>query len=168
MGENENDLAKFPPEVSQAIDGLLWLGHLEREVSYGGHTFLLRTMKGAEELETSLIAKDYLNSLGQVKANAWATIAGALVAVDGSEDFCIPLGPDKRQHLRAKFDYISKNWYWPIAVKLFDEYTVLLEKQEKALEAAEDLSQRTLSNSSAFSGSSIKAASSNEDQADLI
>lgn len=168
MDNNQNDLAKFPPEIVQAIDGLLWLGYLEQEVTYGGHTFVLRTMKGAEELEAALIAKDYLDSLGASKANAWAQVAGALISVDGREDFCIPLGPDKKQYTRDKFNYITQNWYWPIGLKLFDEYTKLIEKQAQALEAVEDLSRRTLSNSSAFSESSTKAAFSDESQIDSI
>lgn len=144
---NTDDLAQFPSQISQAIDGLLWLGFLEQEVSYCGHTFILRTMKGSEELETSLIAKEYLESLGQVKAYTWATIAGALYSVDGNKNFASALGPDRRADIRSKFNYISNNWYWPVALKLHEEYLGLERKQLDAIKAVEDLSTRTPSNS---------------------
>lgn len=140
-------LDEFPPEVSEAVDGLAWLGHLETTVHFCGHSFTLQTLKAGEELEASLLAKEFQETFGQVKAQAWAHLAMAVVAVDGNYDFCPPIGPDIRKHGQAKFSYITSNWYWPIGEYLFGEYVQLVQRQVEALDALEDLSSRNLRNS---------------------
>lgn len=119
----------------------MWLGHLEEEVKWAGHTFILRTLKAAEELEAALVAKDYLETFGQTKATAWAHVAAALMSVDGDDSFCPPIGPDSKQHLRAKFNYITDNWYWPVGEHLFNKYVEIVQRQTDAVEAVESLSQ---------------------------
>lgn len=136
----------FPPETAQAVDGLMWLGHLEEEVPFCGHRFLLRTLKASEELEASLLAKEYQDTFGQIKAHAWAHLALSLVAVDGDPDFCPPIGPDKRGYARARFNYITE-WYWPVGQFLFSQFAELNRRQAAAVEAVEDLSSRSLTNS---------------------
>lgn len=146
----------FPPESAQSVDGLAYLGHLDSEIAFCGHRFLLRTLKANEELEASLLAKDYQDSFGQVKAHAWAHLAAALIAVDGEENFCPAIGPDPRQHLRAKFHYITENWYWPVGEYLFSRYVELVQRQVEAIQAVEDLSHRSLTNSWHMSDSLTK------------
>lgn len=138
MPSNPFDL--FPKEVNEAIDGLMWLGHLETVVTFCGHEFVLRTLKADEELAAGLLAKEYLDSYGQIKANAWAHIAAALVSVDGEENFSQVIGPGKQEALRSRFGYITQNWYWPTGAKLFGAYTELVLKQTEAIRAIEDLS----------------------------
>ena len=142
--DSQNDLDQFPPEVQDAVDGLAWLGHIEDTVRWCGHSFTLRTMKASEELEAALLAKEFADTFGQVKAHAWANIALALVAVDGDEDFCPPIGPDKRQYARALFNYVTENWYWPVGEYLFGQYVALIQRQARAIEAIENLSERSL------------------------
>ena len=141
---------------------MLWLGHLEKEVHYAGHAFVIRTLKAVEEIDAGLIAREYENSFGVVKANAWAQLAAAIAAIDGKsiEEICPPSGPDKRQNLRGKFNYLTENWYWPVAAKLFEEYAELLREQAIAIEAVQDLSAGTLSNFWASSESSTGQKSS--------
>lgn len=125
----------------------MWLGHLEEEVKWAGHTFILRTLKGAEELEAALVAKEYLDTFGQTKATAWAHVAAALMAVDDDDSFCPPIGPDSKQHLRAKFNYVTDNWYWPVGEYLFNKYVDLVKRQTEAIEAVENLSPGSRKNS---------------------
>ncbi|MDB5280896.1 MAG: hypothetical protein JWR61_5851 [Ferruginibacter sp.] len=134
----------FSPEVNQAVDGLAWLGHLEASTSRWGHTWTFRTLKADEELIAALVAKDYQDTFGQVKAHAWAHVAASLTTVDGEENWCPPIGPDRAQHLRAKFTYCTQNWYWPVGEYLFSEYIDLINKQAEALEAVDSLSSRSL------------------------
>jgi len=138
---------EFSPETAVAVDGLMWLGHLEDEVKFGGHTFLLRTLKIAEELEAAVIAKEYLETFGQTKATAAAHVAAALTSVDGDDSFCPPIGPDAKQHLRAKFNYVTENWYWPLTEHLFGKYVDLVRRQADAIEAVENLSPGNRKNS---------------------
>lgn len=134
----------------------MWLGHLETEVRFAGHTFIIRTLKAGEELEAALVAKEFQETFGQVKGTAWAHLAAAVVSVDGKEDFCPPIGPDSKQHLRAKFHWMTENWYWPVGEYLFTEYANLVGKQSEAIEALESLSQRSLKNSWKLADSSEK------------
>lgn len=156
----------FPPEHSLAIEGLLWLGYLTKEISFAGHIFVLRTLKASEELEAGLLAKEYEGTFGVVKANAWAQLAAAIESVDNDPKFwekkAPPIGPSKRNNLLGRFNYITENWYWPVAAKLFDEYANLLREQALAFEVLEDLSSRTLSDSWSSSESSIGPGSSIE------
>lgn len=140
----------------------MWLGHLESEVNRWGHSWVLRTLKANEELEASLIAKEFQDTYGQVKASIWATLAGAIAAVDGQEDFCPVIGPNSRDNLRARFHFIADNWYWPVAEFLFGEYTALIKKQAEALDAIDSLSQRSLRTSWPSQDSSKEQGDSEE------
>lgn len=123
------------------------MGYLESEVDFCGHTFVLRTLKADEELEAALIAKEYQESFGQVKAHAWAHLAAAVAVVDGDDDYCPAIGPGKRDHLRAKFRWMTERWYWPTAEFLFGTYADLIRRQADAIEAVESLSSRSLDTS---------------------
>lgn len=136
----------FPEATREAVDGLLWLGHLQREVSLAGHTFMLRTLKADEELIVALLTKEYMDTMGQTVAWAWAHVALSLVAVDGDQDFCPPIGPDKIANAKARFRYVTQ-WYRPVGEHLYGEYAQLLQSQADAMEAVRDLSQGSPSTS---------------------
>lgn len=137
----------FSEQVADSVDGLAYLGHLEEEVRFCGHRFLLRTLKADEELEAALLAKDWQDSFGQVKAHMWAHLAAALIEVDGRDDFCPPIGPSRESHIRAKFNYITQNWYTPVGEYLFGKYVELVQRMTEAISEVEDLSSRSLQNS---------------------
>lgn len=132
----------FSSEIQTSVNGLAWLGHLEREVSYGGHTFVLRTLKADDDLIVSSLTQDYLETLGQAKAWAMANVALSLQSVDGDANFCAALGPDRLQNARDRFKFIGE-WYWPIIAFLFASLSDLNEEQEAALMAVQDLSIRS-------------------------
>lgn len=154
---------EFPPQVAQSVEGLAWLGYLEAEARRWGHSWVLRTLNAEEELEASLIASEFQDSYGAAKANAWANIAAALIAVDDDADFCPPIGHDKRANLRAKFKFVTQ-WHWPVGEYLFGELLKLLEKQAAALEAVDSLSARSLHNFTPSADSSNEQADSPEEQ----
>jgi hypothetical protein len=138
---------QFPEAIQDAVDGLAWLGHLDDTVRFCGHSFTLQTLKAGEELEAALLAKEYQDTFGQVKASAWAHLAMSVVAVDGNTDFCPAIGPDLRAAGKAKFSYMTQNWYWPVGEFLFGEYVNLVKRQAEALDALEDLSSGSLRHS---------------------
>lgn len=161
----EDTFAKFPEETRQAVDGLMWLGHLEKEVSLGGHTFVLRTLKADEELIVGQLAKEYIDSMAQAKAWAWAHVALSLTSVDGDLNFCPSIGPDKLANGRARFRYVTQ-WYWPVGEYLYGEYAQLLQRQADAMEAVQDLSPRSLSTFSPFADSTTDQDDSTENSTD--
>lgn len=136
----EESVDTFPPEIQLDVDGLVWLGHLSEEVKFCGHTFELRTLKGDEDLAAGIVAKDYLETLGQGRAFAWAKLAFALVSIDGHNEWSPQLGPDKTAFGHQRFKYLTENWYWPVAQYLYEELVLLEQRQLAALGAMQDLS----------------------------
>lgn len=127
----------FPEDVRADLDGLIWLGYLEDQFSFCGHDFVIRTIRGDEELMAGLVTKDYVETLGQAKAHVWATVAMCLAAIDGTQDFCPQATPNKKEYARARFQWVSTNWFWPLALFVYNRYTDLLQRQGEALEALE-------------------------------
>lgn len=143
----------FPENIADAVDGLAYLGHLEQEVRFCGHRFLLRTLKAGEELEAALLAKDWQDTMGQMKAHAWAHLAASMVAVDGDENFCPAIGPGTASHMRGKFQFMIDHWYWSVGEYLFGQFIDLTQRQVDAIEAIEGLSVRSPQNSLGSVGS---------------
>lgn len=160
--EVKDPFAEFDPRVREDVDGLIWLGHLEDEFDFCGHHFVLHTLKGDDELNAGLVAKEYTETFSQARAWAWAKISLALQAVDGDYDFCPAIGPDKRSFARARFAYCTSNWYWPLAEYIFGRYAELEARQLAALRAIESLSQGSPQNSTLFVGSSTEQGDSSD------
>lgn len=164
----EDPFAAFPEAVRQDIDGLIWLGYLEETFSWCGHDFVVRTLRGDEELLAGLVMKDFTETVGQGKAHVWATIALALVAVDGAEDFCPPASPNKKDYARARFQWVTTNWFWPLALFVYNKYTDLLRRQQEALDALEDFCAGSPLTDLPSLGSLTDRASSEEDIRDFL
>lgn len=148
MTENQaTSLSEFSDDIRDDVDGLLWLGHIEDELEYAGHTFVLRTLKADEELYAARLTRNYQDTLGQGKAWAWAHVCQALVSVDGNEDFCPTLGPNRYESARGRFNYCTSKWYWHLGNALFVKYLELAQKQALAIEAIQDLSEGSPENS---------------------
>lgn len=148
-------LEDFPPEVREDVEGLIWLGYLEDEFDFCGHHFVIRTLRGDEELLASLVCKEFVETLGQARAWVWAQIAMALVAVDGDENFCPPVSSNKRDYARARFQYCTARWFWPVAAFINTRYGLLIERQQEAIQRVEDLFKGNPLTSTPFVGSSI-------------
>jgi hypothetical protein len=131
----------FPEDVIEEVEGLLWLGYLEETVDFCGHEFVIRTLRLEEEILAGLITKDYIETLAQAKAWVAAQIGLALVSVDGDPDFCPQAGPNKKDYARARFHYVSSNWFEPTINYLYVKYTGLIERQLAAIQEMENLSQ---------------------------
>ncbi len=167
--EEEKEATKiedFPDAIREDVEGLLWLGYLQDTFSFCGHDFVIRTLRGDEELLAALISKEFIESVGQARAWAWAQIALALVSVDGDADFCPPAGPNKREYARARFQYCTSKWFWPVAAHIYSQYTQLLERQTEAIGRVEDLFTGSLPMSTPFVGSSTDRADSEEQPAE--
>jgi hypothetical protein len=136
---------RFPEEVTEDVDGLLWLGHLEEVIDFCGHEFVIRTLRLEEEMIAGLLTKEYADTMSETKAFVTAQIALSLVSVDGDEDFCPPIGPNLKDHARARFKYISKNWYEPTVAFIYTKYADLVERQANAIREMDFLSRESLS-----------------------
>lgn len=139
--ENED---RFPEEVSEIVDGLLWLGYLDDTIEFCGHEFVIRTLRLEEEMLAGLLAKEYAGTISEAKAFITAQISLALVSVDGDENFCPPIGPNTKDHARARFNYVAKNWYDPTIAFLYTKYAALVERQADAIREMDFLSRENL------------------------
>ena len=138
----EDPFYGFPERIQTAVSGLAWLGHLEKETSYGGHSFVLRTLKADDDLIVATLTQEYIETLGQAKAWAMANVALSLKSVDDDSEFCTALGPDRLQNGRDRFNFVG-GWYWPVIAFLFSQFAELGTEQEEALNALRDLSVRS-------------------------
>ncbi len=145
--EQDEGLDQFPPQTIQDVEGLTWLGHIEDRFEFCGHDFTIRTLKADEELAAALLAKEFGSTIGEAKAWAWANICLALVAIDGEENFCPPIGPDRGANAKAKFKWVTSRWYWPVGEYVFARYADLVQRQATAIKAVSDLSSRSLNTS---------------------
>lgn len=143
MSEEVTESERFPDEMNEDVDGLIWLGYLEETVDYCGHEFVIRTIRSEEQLLASLVTKEYTNTLGQAKAWVAAHVGLALVAIDGDEEFCPQAGFSKKDYARARFKYVTSKWYEPTINKLYEAYAGLLDRQAEILEEMENLSQES-------------------------
>lgn len=153
-GNHPQSLDDFPPDARESVEGLLWLGYLEDEFDFCGHNFVIRTLRGDEELLAALVTKEFSETLGQERSWAWATVALALVAVDGDEDFCPKTVRDKRAYARARFQFCTSKWFWSVGKYLYERYVDLQRRQSEAITRVEDLSRGNLHTYSPSVGSS--------------
>lgn len=159
-------LDAFPADVRRDVEGLEVLGYIEDEFRQWGHSFVLRTLKGEEELAAAVVTKEYVETLGQAKAWAWVNVALSLQAVDGKYDFCPPIGPDPIEFARARFKYVTSKWHWPLAEFLFTQFVELQQRQYAVLEAMRDFSVGSQPISSPGLGSLTDLGISPEDLAE--
>ena len=116
--ENEV-LETFPDKWKREFEGLLYLGHLESEVtSIPFHKFVVRTLTVNEKLAVSLITKDFQDTIGYGRAYRAAVVAAGLESVDGRS---LIDGSKGTNVLRQKFDYVTNGWYDSVIDILFAE-----------------------------------------------
>jgi hypothetical protein len=139
---SSKDFGEFPPEVQEAVDGLIHLGELSKDFEFCGHTFGLRTLRAQEEMAAAKAVEPFKDTLKEPQAFASSQVALALTHVDGNEAFCPQAGPNQTAFAVARFNYITQNWYWPTIEFLYTCYVDLLQVQIEAIRTTQDLSQR--------------------------
>lgn len=137
MSDSFEDL---DPRIREAVEGLLYLGAISDEFEFCGHSFGLRTLRAGEEIAAGKAIESYRDTLKEADAWSVAQVGLALVHVDGDENFCPQAGPDPVAFAKARYNYLSKNWYMPTIDFLFHAYGSLVQKQIEALEAIRNLS----------------------------
>jgi hypothetical protein len=139
----EDELAEFPPEMNEEVNGLLYLGNLTDTFEFCGHSFTLRTLRAGEDFAAAQAISEFRDTLKEPDAWMAAQVGLALTMVDGDEEFCPMAGPDLARFAKARLNYIAKNWYWPTIHFLYGCYTILLTRQLEAIRVMQDLSPRS-------------------------
>lgn len=115
----ERDADVFPEEYMEPLRGLMFLGAIEREVEYGRHTFVIRTLREGEILRIGQLIKDYRGAVTEIEARKMYTVAAAVKSVDG-----IPLASPYRPDadvISEKAEEVRK-WYPAVVSRLYSEY----------------------------------------------
>jgi hypothetical protein len=157
----------FPEEAREDVEGLTWIGYLEDSFSFAGHDFAIQTLRGEGELIAALITKEFQETFGEGRAHIWATVALALTAVDGDQEFCPAATPNRIEQAKARFRYLTGNWYWPVAAYIFERYSALQRRQQEAVEALETFCKGSLNMPMPGAGSSIDKAFSAPEAEDI-
>lgn len=125
-GLGEEKIPEFDPRHRQAFDGLLWVGHLTRQLMLFGHSFEIVTPTTGERLEMGPLIAEFSGTLtGQIAYQAML-VAAYLRKVDGLP-LPEPIGP-RDSGLPGRFSWVQDQLRRPVVEKLFDE-VLLLESQ---------------------------------------
>lgn len=142
--ESQEEFDGFDPRIQTAVDGLIYLGEVSQDFEFCGHTFGMRTLRPNEEIAASAVVHQFKGTLKEPEAWMAAQVGLALTHIDNDEAFCPQAGPDMTSFAKARFNYVTSNWYWPTIDFLFQGYGKLLDRQVKAIRAVQDLSQGSL------------------------
>lgn len=112
--EEGNVLPSFDPRYQEPFKGLLFLGALTDEYEWLGHQFVVRTLRDGEKLAVAQVIKPFQDTMGIDRAYAVATVAMAVISVDG-EELPIPIGETRRinEWAHQRFEYVRDNWFSP-------------------------------------------------------
>lgn len=128
-------IPEFDPRWRDPFEGMLFLGRLEKQVTFWGHTFQLVTPSSNERLEISLLTKDYTETIGWEFAYSCALVAAYLVRVDG-QDLPQPItNDDKDTALANRWRWVLSSLRKPVIDRLFEACAVLDADVRAILEA---------------------------------
>lgn len=112
----------FPKEFVEPVRGLMFLGRIEREVEFAGHTFLMHTLTEGEILRIGQLIKGYRDTLTEAEAQRLFTLSAAITMVDGEPLY---------QSISNDYDDIYeranklKKWYPAVIRRLYSDYVAI-------------------------------------------
>src|SRR5690554_723245 len=107
VSASEDPLPEFDPRVRRQFEGLLYLGKLEDEFEWLGHKFVIKTVDTGTLLAVGQITKEYVGTMGDLKAYQTAMVGACTVSVDG-KSLPLPLESDSDtlEEVRQRFRYV--------------------------------------------------------------
>lgn len=134
--EEGNLLPSFDPKYSVPFKGLLYIGALQDQFDWLGHSFQIRTLREGEKLAIAQIIKQFADTMGADRAYASAVAALCLLSVDG-EDLPVPIGESKRAYEWGlqRFAYVIENWHQTTVDQVFNRYVRLEDLAHQVVEA---------------------------------
>lgn len=125
----------FDPRFERDVEGILYLGRLQRTFTLYGHSFTIQTLLPNETLNVGVVISRYQGSISESLAFVIATVAASVVAVDGHPiPVDPPLGPeDGLAVLRRRFQYLIDHWFHWVCDGIYEEYRRLEGRVEELL-----------------------------------
>jgi len=153
--ERIDPFSLFTDQIRIPVRGLVFLGHIEKEVEFCGHTFTLRTLYPSEKAAVSIVIQPWRGSISEGEVWANAQVGLALTSVDGDNEFCIKAGPDLNDFTKARLNYVAQKWYQPTLSFLYARYLELEQEALDGIRELQDLSERNRDPSHPSPGSLI-------------
>jgi hypothetical protein len=136
------------------IDQLLDQGCLSEGFTFGGHSFVIKTLNAAETNAAATAMVRYQGTLREVNAYMQATIGLALFSFDGDPEFHKRFG-DLLTHAAKRFEWAGEFDDITIAF-VFDRYNRLDKRRIAARQAVVNLPTPGQSHSTPWPGSSTE------------
>lgn len=135
----------FGPQIQLAVEGLAFVGHLDKEIHFCGHTFTIKTLRPGEKAAAAVAHKPWRGSIAEAEVWANVQVGLALTSIDGDTDFCPPVGPDINEFARARLRRITdtqRGFHQPTLDYIYGHYIALEQEAFAAVEALQNLSER--------------------------
>ena len=140
--ERADPFSLFSEQTKIAVRGLTFLGHIEKEIEFCGHTFSLRTLYPSEKAAVSIVIQPWRGSISEGEVWANAQVGLSLTSVDGDNEFCTKAGPDLNDFAKARLNYVAQKWYQPTLSFLYARYLELEQEALDGIRELQDLSER--------------------------
>ena len=124
---------EFDPRYRTSFQGLLYIGKVQREFRWMGHSFRIKSPTIDHILEAGQLHKDHVGTVSEIKAWQSLTAAMCIVSVDG-RPLPLPVANDESE-LEAKFNYITSHWYPWTLDKIYAEYLILNAEVQETIDA---------------------------------
>lgn len=163
--EEINPFAIFPMQVRAPVVGLSYIGHLERTITFAGHSFVIKTLRPSEKAAIATAIEPWRGNIAESTAFSNGHVGLALVSIDGEDSFCPPASPEITQFARARLNYLTNpetGWYQPVLDYLYAEYLALEQEVLNALEAYRNLELGNQKRSQPSADSSTEPDTSDE------
>jgi hypothetical protein len=135
VGDTPVEALEFDPRWRDEFEGLLYLGALMKRFKWGGHQFVIRTLRVDEVFDVTLTSKPYMGSMSEIKAYQAAVAAACLVSVDG-KPLPVPLTMSADDtELQNRFAFIIKSWFPVVLDVIYNQYLELEVKVNEVLAA---------------------------------
>lgn len=140
--ERVDPFSLFSEQLRIPVRGLTFLGQIEREVEFCGHTFGLRTLYPSEKAAVSLVVQPWRGSISEGEVWANAQVGLALTSVDGDPEFCSKIGPDVNEFAKGRLHYVTQKWHQPTLSFLYARYLELEQEALAGIRELQDFSER--------------------------
>lgn len=120
---SQDPFDELDAQTKRDIDQLIDQGCLSEAFSFGGHSFVIKTLNAAETNAVAIAMQRYQGTVREVQAYMQATVGLALFSFDGDAEFHRRVG-DLTTHAQKRFEWAG-DFDDVIIAYVFNRYNVL-------------------------------------------
>lgn len=123
----------FDERHREPFTGLIYLGALTDTFTMWGHEFVIRTLTTEDIAEVGLLVKQYEGTLATNAVYQAATLAAALVTIDGKG---LPLPVVQgNSGMEQRYKWVARSLFPPVRARLWNKYFSLEQVVDDTVEA---------------------------------